>query len=155
MARDTLRMRQIWTLFLIVLSASSFAIAADNLRLNQKLDYSSDSHDGPLITGDHMLDGPVKGKPNYVIIYGEGCYNSKHQARRTVELWEKYKDRVNFVVVDLDIGPSPAQKYLVDEYYRGSIPHVLVLDGKGKALYDRAGEVDEPVISPVLDKALQ
>jgi hypothetical protein len=148
-------LRYIWRLFAILLTASSLAAAADNLRLNQKLDYSSDSHDGPLITGDHMLDGPAKGKPNYVIIYGEGCYNSKHQARRTVDLWEKYKDRVNFVVVDLDIGPSPAQKYLVDEYYRGSIPHVLVLDRKGKTLYDKAGEVDESVISSVLDNALQ
>jgi hypothetical protein len=147
--------RQIWTLFVLLLTASLLATAADNLRLNQKLDYSSDSHDGPLITGDHMLEGPAKGKPNYVIIYGEGCYNSKHQARRTVDLWEKYKERVNFVIVDLDIGPSPAQKYLVDEYYRGSIPHVLVLDRKGKTLYDKAGEVDESVISSVLDKALQ
>lgn len=148
-------MRYIWTLFAILLTASALAAAADNLRLNQKLDYSSDSHDGPLITGDHMLEGPAKGKLNYVIIYGEGCYNSKHQARRTVDLWEKYKDRVNFVVVDLDIGPSPAQKYLVDEYYRGSIPHVLVLDRKGKPLYDKAGEVDVSVISSVLDKALR
>ena len=148
-------MRYIWTLFVILLTASALAVAADNLRLNQKLDYSSDSHDGPLITGDHMLDGPAKGKPNYVIIYGEGCYNSKHQARRTVELWQKYKDRVNFVVVDLDIGPSPAQKYLVEEHNHGSIPHVLVLDRKGKALYDKAGEVEESVISSVLDHALQ
>ncbi len=45
---------------------------ADNLRLNQRLDYSSDSQDGPLITGDHMGDGAVEGQPNYIIFYGEG-----------------------------------------------------------------------------------
>jgi hypothetical protein len=45
---------------------------ADNLRLNQRLDYSSDSQDGPLITGDHMEDGTVQGQPNYIIFYGEG-----------------------------------------------------------------------------------
>ena len=45
---------------------------ADNLRLNQRLNYSSDSQDGPLITGDHMEDGAVHGKPNYIIVYGEG-----------------------------------------------------------------------------------
>ena len=45
---------------------------ADNLRLNQRLNYSSDSQDGPLITGDHMDDGAVQGKPNYIIFYGEG-----------------------------------------------------------------------------------
>jgi hypothetical protein len=58
------------------------AFAADNLRLNSKLDYSSDSQDGPLITGDHLEDGFTAGKPAYVILYGEGCYNSKRQARR-------------------------------------------------------------------------
>jgi hypothetical protein len=45
---------------------------ADNLRLNPRLNYSSDSQDGPLITGDHMEDGAVLGKPNYIIFYGEG-----------------------------------------------------------------------------------
>ncbi len=46
--------------------------AAENLRLNPHLDYSSDSQDGPLITADRMGDGDVKGEPNYIIIYGEG-----------------------------------------------------------------------------------
>ena len=45
---------------------------ADNLRLNQRLNYSSDSQDGPLITGDHMDEGAVQDKPNYIIFYGEG-----------------------------------------------------------------------------------
>ncbi len=45
---------------------------ADNLRLNQRLIYSSDSQDGPLITGDEMEEGAVQGKPNYIIFYGEG-----------------------------------------------------------------------------------
>ena len=147
--------RKAGVLFSIVIIAWSMASAADNLHLNQKLDYSSDSHDGPLITGDHMAAGIVYGKPNYVIIYGEGCYNSKHQARRTVDLWQKYKDRVNFVIVDLDNGPSPSQQSLIDNYFHGSIPHVVVLDRKAKALYDKAGEVDQLVISATLDRALQ
>jgi hypothetical protein len=46
--------------------------SAENLKLNSHLDYSSDSQDGPLITGDHMEDGTVSGKPNYIIFYGEG-----------------------------------------------------------------------------------
>ncbi|PYX97772.1 MAG: hypothetical protein DMG71_02235 [Acidobacteria bacterium] len=61
--------------FLIVLSVillSSAALAAENLRLNPKLDYTSDSQDGPLITGDHMEEGALTGKPNYLIFYGEG-----------------------------------------------------------------------------------
>ena len=59
-------------ILLLLLLGSSLAHGADNLRLNPKLDYDSDSQDGPLITGDHMDDGVVAGKPNYVIMYGEG-----------------------------------------------------------------------------------
>lgn len=138
-----------------VLSIVAGAQAGDNLRLNPHLDYSSDSQDGPLIIGDHMDEGAVAGKPNYVIIYGEGCFNSKRQARRTVSLYEKYKDRVNFVVVDLDQKRSPAQQQLVKQYYQGYIPHVVVLDKSGKPLYNSSGEVDESSISSLLDRALK
>jgi hypothetical protein len=141
------------TALLLFLTLSS--LAADNLRLNQHLDYSSDSHDGALITGDRMQDGTVAGRPNYVIIYGEGCYNSKRQARRTVSLYEKYKGRVNFVVIDLDQKHSPEQDELQRKYYRGYIPHVVVLDAKGAPAYNQSGEVDEAVISALLDKLLR
>lgn len=129
--------------------------AGENLKLNPHLDYSSDSQDGPLITGDRMEDGAVAGAPNYVIIYGEACYNSKRQARRTVSLYEKYRGRVNFVVVDLDKKLSPAQEELVHKYYTGSIPHVTLLDRNGKAIYDDAGEVDEGKLSSILDGLLK
>ena len=131
------------------------AQAGDNLRLNSHLDYSSDSEDGPLITGDRMNEGAVSGKPNYIIIYGEGCFNSKRQARRTVSLYEKYKDRVNFVVVDLDQKRSPAQQQLVKQYYQGYIPHVVVVDKAGNAVYNSSGEVDESSLSSLLDRALE
>ena len=137
----------------IVLSGT--AIAGDNLKLNPKLDYTSDSQDGRLITGDHMDSGFVPGTPAYVIMYGEGCYNSKRQARRTVELYEKYQGRVQFVVVDLDRRLSNSQKELKKKYYTGYIPHVVVLDATGEPLYNSSGEVDERVISNLLDKALR
>lgn len=46
--------------------------AGENLRLNPRLDYSSDSQDGPLITGERMDEGATEGQPNYIIFYGEG-----------------------------------------------------------------------------------
>jgi len=139
-------------MLLAMVGASS---AAENLHLNPRLDYSSDSQDGPLITGDHMDAGFVTGKPAYVILYGEGCYNSKHQARRTVDLYEKYKGRVQFVVIDLDHPLSAAQQELEKKYYRGYIPHVVVLDAAGKPLYNSSGEVSEREISSLLDQALR
>jgi len=138
---------------LALMLAASSLFAIDNLKLNTKLDYSSDSVDGPLITGDDADSGFVAGKTNYVIIYGEGCFNSKRQARRTVELYNKYRDQVHFVVVDLDTKRSPEQQKLVKEYYKGYIPHVLVLDANGKALYNSSGEVDSKEIEAVFAKS--
>jgi hypothetical protein len=113
------------------------AFAGENLQLNPKLDYTSDSQDGPLITGERMDDGVSAGKPAYILLYGEGCYNSKRQARRTVSLYEKYKGRVQ---VDLDHPLSDAQQGLQKKYYRGYIPHVVVLNAAGAALYNAAGD---------------
>ena len=139
---------------LLALTLVPGSFAADNLKLNAKLDYTSDSQDGPLITGGNMDAGFTAGKPAYVILNGEGCYNSKRQARRTVSLYEKYKDRVQFVVIDLDRALSGPQQELQKKYYRGYIPHVVVLDSSGSAVYNSSGEVDESIISGLLDKAL-
>jgi hypothetical protein len=108
-----------------------------------------------LITGNDTQRGVVAGKPNYVMIYGEGCFNSKRQARRTVALSERYGDKVNFVIIDLNKPQSPAQLKLVQRYYEGSIPDLVVLDSGGKAVYNRAGEQNEEVLSGILNRALQ
>jgi len=136
-------------IFLFLFVFASLSRAGENLKINPRLDYSSDSNDGPLITGDHMDAGAAADRVNYVLIYGEGCYNSKRQARRTVALYEKYRGRVNFVIVDLDQPLSPAQSELVRSHYKGSIPHVAVLDKTGKPAYDAAGEVSEAEIEGV------
>lgn len=142
-------------LSLLLLAITAPMFAADNLKVNPKLDYTSDSEDGPLITGDNMEAGFIPGKPAYVIMYGEGCYNSKRQARRTVQLYQQFKGRVQFIVVDLDRTLSPGQQELKKKYYVGYIPHVVVLNSSGTALYNSSGEVDESVISPLLEKALR
>jgi hypothetical protein len=144
-----------FSLMLLFIALVPAALAGENLKLNSKLDYSSDSQDGPLITGDDMDAGAVAGKPAYVIMYGEACFNSKRQARRTVSLYEKYKGRVQFVVIDLDRPRSASQQELQRKYYHGYIPHVVVLDARGGTLYDSSGEVEEGTISSILDKSLR
>ncbi len=131
------------------------ASGADNLKLNAHLDYNSDSIDGPLITGEDMQAGITPGKPNYIIIYGEGCFNSKRQARRTVHLYYRYRDGVHFVVIDLDRPQSAAQQQLVQKYYGGSIPDVIVVDRQGRPLYDQAGEISEDDLSKLFEQALR
>jgi hypothetical protein len=141
------------TLFLALNTAQKL-FAIDDLTLNTKLDYTSDSLDGALVTGSDAKSGFVPGKINYVIIYGEGCFNSKRQARRTVELYNKYRSQVHFVVVDLDVERSPEQQQLVKQYYKGYIPHVLVLDAHGTPLYNQTGEVESQLIEDIFQKAL-
>jgi hypothetical protein len=63
-------MRRHWIAALLLAAAAAYA--GDNLKLNPKLDYDSDSLDGPLISGERMAEGLVKGKVNYILIVGEG-----------------------------------------------------------------------------------
>jgi hypothetical protein len=147
-------MKKVVSLLSLLLLAVPTLFAIDNLRLNPKLDYGSDSLDGPLITGSDAQSGFVSGKTNYIIMYGEGCFNSKRQARRTVELYNQYRSQVHFVVVDLDVQRSPEQQQLVKQYYKGYIPHVLVLDARGEPLYNQSGEVDSRVIEEIFKRSL-
>jgi hypothetical protein len=152
--RGVVMRKTVLHLFMLMMLTGPAIFAIDNLRLNSKLDFTSDSLDGRLITGDDAESGFVPGKPNYVIIYGEGCFNSKRQARRTVELYNKYRSQVHFVVVDLDIQRSPEQQKLVKQYYKGYIPHVLVLDARGEPLYNQSGEVESRVVEEIFQKSL-
>jgi hypothetical protein len=97
----------------------------------------------------------VAGKPSYVIMYGEACFNSKRQARRTVDLYAKYQGQVQFVIIDIDGYLSSAQRNLKKQYFQGRIPYVMVLDRSGAVVYNRSGEVDSAVISGLLDRALR
>ncbi len=142
------------TVFLLA-GPDRVSFAATNLKLNPSLDYTSDSDDGPLITGEGLSDGAVrKGTPAYIIFYHRECYNSKRQARRTVELYEKYKGKADFIIVDLDTELSKEQEVLRSRFYRNYIPHVSVMDAGGKVVYDKSGEVGTDVITGILDRAL-
>ena len=71
-----------------------------------------------------------------------------------MNLWQKYQGRVHFVIIDLDRKQKADLQELVRKYYRGYIPHVLILDRTGNPVYDRSGEVEELVVSGILDKSL-
>jgi hypothetical protein len=131
----------------LVLALPTALGAADNLVLNPNLDYSDhNKKQGRLITGDNMGDGITKGVPNYIFFYREICYNSKRQARLTVHMYEKYKDRVHFVIVDLDKPLSPEQKLLRNWYFVGWFPHTTILDKQGKVVFDYTGDTVDDIV---------
>ena len=114
---------------------------ATNLKLNPNLDYSTDSNDGSLITGDNITDGIIQqGKPG--------------QAKRTVELYEKYEGNIDFIIVDLDSKISNGQNELRERFYPKYIPHVTIIGANGSVLYNRSGEIGNDLLSSILDKAL-
>ncbi|MEM7007526.1 MAG: hypothetical protein AAF462_00155 [Thermodesulfobacteriota bacterium] len=140
------------TILFTFFALSTAVFAATDLKLNPDLNYSSDSNDGPLITGKNMRDGKISNeKPTYVIFYHRECYNSKRQARRTVELYEKYNGQVDFVVIDLDSPRSSDQTALLRKHYKNYIPHLIIYDKNGKAVYDKSGEVRNSRMSELLD----
>lgn len=140
-------------LFLITLS--NIINAATDLKLNPRLNYNSDSDDGPLITGKNLSDAKTnRARPYHIIFYHRECYNSKRQARRTVELYKKFKDSIEFIVIDLDELVNRDQLELKKRYYKNYIPHVTILDNKGKVVYDKAGEIKTDVLSEILKKTI-
>lgn len=127
----------------------------ERLQLNPHLNYDTNGRQGPLITGNHKEEGLFEGLPNYVIFLHAFCFNSKRQARRTVELHERYKGRVHFLIVDLDEPLSLAQSNLVKRYFKGSVPQSVVLNSAGKLVFNYTGEADEATLAGWLDFALR
>ena len=142
--------------FLILfLFISNNISAGTDLKINPKLRYSSDSNDGPLITGKDLSNAKLSPeKPSHVIFYHRECYNSKRQAKRTVELYDKYKEKINFIIIDLDQIRNNDQVNLKRKYYKNYIPHVTILNKDGKVIYDRAGEVSTAKLSEILESQI-
>ncbi|HUI41352.1 MAG TPA: hypothetical protein VL523_05230 [Terriglobia bacterium] len=138
------------------LIVSGAASAAENLKLKPGLDYMQNAWQGPIIEGDKMWDGVEKGKPNYIFMYAEFCYDAKRQAERTVEMYRDYGDRVHFVIIDLSRPiPKLTQMPLLKKYFGRVFPHTTILDGHGKVMLDYTGETDDATLMGWLDAALR
>jgi hypothetical protein len=131
---------------------------AENLVLNQRLNYKRNNHQGPLITGDHMMAGVKPGMVNYIVFYEEFCYNAKRQARTTVALYHEYKGRVHFVLVDFEYGWSSVQANLIRQYFMSDgnrdFPQIVILDRKDRPVFDYVGQTPESLLEKWLNAAL-
>jgi thioredoxin-like negative regulator of GroEL len=138
-----------WCAVIIValLVPASQSWPAQNLRLRPNLNYAHNKRQGPLITGTDMFQGAVRGMPNYVIFYEEFCFNAKRMARSTVDLYNKYHGRVNFVIIDFQYGWSKDQNKLVEKYFHRDIPQVTILDSNLKPVFDYTGEIPESTLN--------
>ncbi len=153
---DLMKKHYFYTFLILFLFISNNLVAGTDLTINRKLRYGSDSNDGPLITGKDLDYAKLSTqKPSHIIFHHRECYNSKRQAKRTVELYDKFKEKVNFIVIDLDEVRNKDQVGLKRKYYTHYIPHVTILNKNGKVIYDRAGEVSTDKLSDILESAIK
>jgi hypothetical protein len=151
---DMARTKLIAALILaLLLPAVTFG--ADHLRLAPHLNFKKNKHQGALIFGDHMEDGAKPGMVNYIVFYAEFCYNAKRQARSTVELYNQYHSRVHFVIVDFEYGWSWVQNKLVIKYFAGNIPQIVILDAKGRPVFNYIGQTPKSMLERWLNAALE
>ena len=141
------------------LVATSPARCADHLALAPGLSFSDDSSDSFPIRGEHLDDAKSQaGQPTVIFFGAAHCWNTNREAERLVELYPKYQDRVSFVIVDVN-RPGPSQRTLLETYYRGSIPTLVVRAPDGALLYAKAGETattrgDTRALDSLISRAL-
>ena len=116
------------------------ALAAENLTLAHGLSFTDDSSNNFPIQGDHLGDAELgKGRAVVAFFGASNCWNTNREAERLVALYPKFRDRVSFIIVDVN-HPSDAQRPLLKAHYQGSIPTLVVFAPDGTVLYARSGE---------------
>ena len=116
------------------------ARAASDLNLAPDLSFTDDSSSNFPIAGNSIGDATVAGDRATIMFFGTAhCWNTNREAERLVALYPKYRDKIDFVIVDVN-HPSASQQPLIVKYYRGYIPTITVIDRKGEVIYNRAGE---------------
>jgi hypothetical protein len=137
-----LRIRLIASAIVLALTAWNTApsLAADDLILAPDLSFTDDSSSNFPIAAKNLSDAEIPADRATIIFFGTShCWNTNREAERLVNLYPRYRGKVNFIVVDLNYATS-AQRALMAKYYHGYIPTVAVIDRRGQLLYDRAGE---------------
>jgi hypothetical protein len=126
-----------------ILAVTAKARAASDLTLAPDLSFTDDSSPNfPIVAKDPGDATIARSRPTVIFFGTSNCWNTTREAQRLVAIYPEYRDRIQFVVVDLR-RPSPAQQQLVDLYYRGYIPTLAIFDKSGRLVYDRAGETAE------------
>lgn len=87
-------------------------------------------------------------QPTLMEFYANWCTSCQAMAADMARLRSDYKDRVNFVMLNVD-----NMKWLPEmlEYRVDGIPHFVYLDRQGEAVSDAIGEMPRPIIAENLD----
>ncbi len=129
-------------------------LAADDLQLRPGISFNQDIDNGFPIVGNHLADTTIAdGLPTLIFFGASGDFNTNRQAKRFVEIYRKEGNAsVKFIVIDVDRPGNEQAKNLVKSYYKGYIPHEILLDKSGKVAWAEVGEVNTATIKRELDK---
>src|SRR5271169_3445505 len=94
------------------------ARAASDLKLAPNLSFTDDSSSNFPIAGDSIGNATVGSERATIMFFGTAhCWNTNREAERLVALYPKYRDKIDFVIVDVE-HPSLSQRALIAKYYR-------------------------------------
>jgi thiol-disulfide isomerase/thioredoxin len=90
----------------------------------------------------------TNGKPTLLEFYANWCTSCQAMAKDLKEIKQKYSDRVNFAMLNVDNNKWLPEilKYRVD-----GIPHFVFLSDKGNAIAQTIGEAPRQIIEDNLD----
>src|SRR6266478_4355532 len=86
------------------------ARAASDLKLAPKLSFDDDSSPNFPIQGENLAESSVASGEATVIFFGtSNCWNTSREAERLVRLYPRFRNRIHFVMVDLN-NVAPEQR---------------------------------------------
>ncbi len=131
------------------------AESAEQLHLREGVSFTQDLDSGFPIEADNLEDyALITGKPTMIFFGAAGDLNTNRQAKRFVDLYNKYHTQVKFLIVDVDHLNNPKAKALASEHYKGYIPSEVLLDRNGRATWSQVGEIESTIIAERIEKML-
>lgn len=131
-------------------------LGAEDLSLREGVSFSQDIDAGFPIVGKHMNDAVIATDSPTLIFFGaSGDLNTNRQAARLVILYNQLRGKnLKFIVIDVGDLQSEEAKSLVGKYYKGYIPSQVLIDGSGRKVWSRIGEVELKVVKKQIRKLI-
>lgn len=139
----------------IFIFGGSASFGADNLKLKNGISFVQDTDNGFPIIGDNMEDVQIATTKGTLIFFGAaGDLNTNRQAKRVVDLYKKFQDKIKVIVVDVDHPANADAVKLIKTYYKGYIPTTVVLDKTGRVSASHSGEVEANELKSQIERVL-
>lgn len=92
------------------------------------------------------------GQPAFVIFYIYDSRDCKLLAAEISQLQARFGQAVNFIAVNIDAFPQDQPE--LQKYYDGSLPRLLLFNGRGDLTYEATGYIKAATVAPYFRKLL-